>query len=260
MFRLLSANQNPQFLGFITAAVNLYYPDYTVGTRRIGIFLDYTITTRIAVPQFISFSLHRALSRSYIYERGRKHKKKGHGAIDLVLRDGDGDGRGGVRARVVVVGAALVEVERVAQRVVPELPRGRAPPPPPGPSAPPPKQQHTVVRSLCPSFDGDDGDADASIDLASTGLMGIPPLSLSIGRLAPPWESARADGCCLLHSQYKQGSTNIDYLFYIGFISSVTLICSAAIFCYNKICNKNSQTFQFRHILKLLHAHQPYFA
>jgi len=161
MFRLLSANQNPPFLGFITAAVNLYYPDYTVGTRRIGIFLDYTITTRIAVPQFISISLHRALSRSYIYERGRKHKKKGHGAIDLVLRDGDGDGRGplrcgggrrrgrqarvevpvpegrgGVRARVVVVGAALVEVERVAQRVVPELPRGRAPPPPPGPLGP----------------------------------------------------------------------------------------------------------------------------
>jgi len=77
-------------------------PDYTVGTRRIGTFLDYTFATRTAVPQFISFSLHRDLSRSYIYERGRKHKKKGHGVIDLVLRDGDGGGplrRGGGPAR-----------------------------------------------------------------------------------------------------------------------------------------------------------------
>jgi hypothetical protein len=39
--------------------------------------------------------------------------------------------RGGVRVRVVVV--ALVEVERVAERVVAELARGRAPPPPPRP-------------------------------------------------------------------------------------------------------------------------------
>jgi len=57
------------------------------------------------------------------------------------------------------------------------------------------------------------------------------------------------------NSQYKLGSTNIDwslnYLFYNWFISSVT---------YNKICNKNSQSFQFRDVLKFLHAHQPYFA
>jgi hypothetical protein len=82
MIRLLSADQNPQFLGFITAAANLYYPDYTVGNHRIGTFLDYTTTTRIAIPQFITISLHRALSRSYNYKRGEKRKKeKGHGAI-----------------------------------------------------------------------------------------------------------------------------------------------------------------------------------
>ena len=35
---------------------------------------------------------------------------------------------------VVAAAAAVVEVERVAERVVPELPRGRHPPPPPGPA------------------------------------------------------------------------------------------------------------------------------
>uniref|UniRef100_A0A8R7VBT1 Uncharacterized protein n=1 Tax=Triticum urartu TaxID=4572 RepID=A0A8R7VBT1_TRIUA len=64
---------------------------------------------------------------------------------------GDGDGSGGRRRRGrqaraevpvpegcvlcfrAVVAAAVVEVERVAERVVPELPRGRHTPPPPGP-------------------------------------------------------------------------------------------------------------------------------
>ena len=43
---------------------------------------------------------------------------------------------GGVlRVGIAVVAAAVVEVERVAERVIPELPRGRHAPPPSGPAA-----------------------------------------------------------------------------------------------------------------------------
>ncbi|WVZ77612.1 hypothetical protein U9M48_025461 [Paspalum notatum var. saurae] len=60
---------------------------------------------------------------------------------------------------------ALVEVERVAERVVPELPDARAAAPPHHPLAVATRQRHTVARSLCRSVLSDDDGVDGAASM-----------------------------------------------------------------------------------------------
>ena len=228
MFRLLSANQNPPISRVHHRRRQSVLPRLHCGNPshwtipRLYYYYRNCYTT---IHQFFAAQSSQQIIQLRLRERG-ENKKKGHRAIDLVLRDGDGDGRGplrcgggrrrgrqarvevpvpegrgGVRARVVVVGAALVEVERVAQRVVPELPRGRAPPPPPRPLGPgaAPAAEAAAHRGPQPVPKLRRGRRRRRVHGSRRQCLadGYPPLSLSIGRLALPWESARADGCLL---------------------------------------------------------------
>uniref|UniRef100_K3XYE4 Uncharacterized protein n=1 Tax=Setaria italica TaxID=4555 RepID=K3XYE4_SETIT len=153
---MLSANQSPQFLGFISSGK--WKP--VALEHSLMLLLLLLVYHNSSLKYLAAQSSHRIIQFQLQEETPQKRSQSSDLRL-VLLRDGDGRG-------------PLVGPRGGGGR------RGR---------------QHTVVRSLCPSFDGDDdaASAPASMDLlVSAGLIDLIDRSVAF---ALPLESSRADGC-----------------------------------------------------------------